>query len=531
MKSYRSALILLSFATLILNVPLRADEKEKGYSYARVVRLSLVQGDVQISRSGSADWEPGIPNMPLQQGFTIGTNNGRAEVEFESSVAMWVGENSIVQFTEMALSDGGRISRITLAQGTASFQVKLNSGDVFEVISSAFHVSIPSHSRFRVDAFRDGASLSVYEGTASVKDGDDVENVGSGKTFAIRGAAPAESKLTSNPGKDSWDAWVNERSAAYASGATQTQSYTDTPVSYGMDDLYNYGSWLDCAGYGFGWQPWNAGLGWSPFFNGYFDYYNGLGWTWISFEPWGWAPYHFGSWAYTPSCGGWMWLPGEYGFWNPAPVIFGRTGGGKISWWPRPVPNPREGIQTTAAVTKAQGRVGDAPVVAGAKGGIGNGFATSILDPDNHNDEVVGVMPEPPGKNGKMVMSEGGWHSSSKPPLVVPTAKNLAALRDGIAFDATENRFVNGEAASNKLPLLANGVREPHGVPHQPEPSSFIFSRDIGAGTLSPGHSSVALAASHEGGFSHGADSGGGSFGAHSGGGSSSSSASAGHSH
>jgi FecR protein len=529
MKSYRSALTLLGLAILILSSPLRADEK--GYSYARVVRLSFVQGDVQISRSGSSDWEPGIPNMPVQQGFSIGTNNGRAEVEFESGGVMWVGENSVVQFAEMALADGGRITRLTLAQGTASFQVKLNSGDVFEVTSSAFHVSIPNHSKFRVDAFRDGASLSVYEGTATVKDSANVETVGSGKTFANRGAAPAESKLISNPGKDRWDTWVNERSASIASGANQTQSYTYAPVNYGMDDLYSYGNWLDCAGYGFGWQPWNAGLGWSPFFNGYFDYYNGLGWTWISFEPWGWAPYHFGSWAYTPTCGGWMWLPGEYGFWNAAPVIFGRTGRGRISWWPRPVPNPREAIRTVAASATAHGKFADVPVVVGAKGGIGNGFATSVLEPDAREDEVVGAMPEPPGKNGKIVMSEGGWHFSAKPPLAVPTAKNLSALRDGVAFDATEYRFVNGEAASNKLPILANGVREPRGVPHRPEPSSFIFSRDVGSAMLSSGHPAASIASSHEGGFSHGAESAGGSFGAHSGGSSSSSSASAAHSH
>ncbi len=537
MKLSRSLVIFLGLASLILSAPLRADEKS--YSYARIVRLSVAQGDVQISRSGSSDWEPGIPNMPIQQGFTIGTNNGRAEVEFESGAAMWLAENSVVQFTEMALSDGGRITRLTITQGTASFQVKLSPSDVFEVNAPSFQVAVSNHSKFRVDAFRDGASLSVYEGTASVKDGSGTEVVGSGKTFAIRGSAPGDVKLASNPGIDSWDNWVNDRAGNILSGANLTQPYTNAPFSYGLNDLSSYGSWFDCAGYGYGWQPWGASAGWAPFYNGYFDYYNGLGWTWISFEPWGWAPYHFGSWAYTPSCGGWMWMPGLYGFWNAAPVIFVRTGNGNLGWRPRPVPrpNPHRPLQTLATTPNGpeRGKSGDVPIVIGAKGGIGNGFATRILPPEK-GDEVVGVMPEPPGKNGKIVMNEYGPRSSSKPPFAVPTARSLAALRDGVAYDAKENRFVNAEAAagkSEKLPVLANGIREPRGVPHQPEPSSFSFERASGAAAA--GHPGFTGAPSHDGGFSHGSESSGNSFasgGSHSsGGGASSSSAPAAHSH
>ena len=536
MKLSRSVVIFLGLSSLIFTAPLRADEK--GYSYARIVRLSMVRGDVQITRSGASDWEAGIPNMPIQQGFAIGTNNGRAEIEFESGAAMWVAENTVVQFTEMALSDGGRITRLTIAQGTASFQVKLSAGDVFEVNAPSFQVTVPNHSKFREDTFRDGASLSVYEGTASLKDGDSTEIVGTGKTFAMRGSAPGDAKLTPNPGKDSWDSWVNDRAGIILNGADQTQPYTNAPFSYGLNDLSSYGSWSDCAGYGYGWQPWGASAGWAPFYDGYFDYYNGLGWTWVSFEPWGWAPYHFGSWSYASSCGGWMWMPGSFGFWTGAPVIFGRTGGGRIGWRPRPVPNPRrsEHPLATASNGSVHGKFGDVPIVVGAKGGIGNGFATGILPPGKA-DEIVAVMDEPPGKNGRIGANEFGWRSTSKQPFAVPTARSLAALRDGVAFDAKENRFVNAEAAagaSEKLPVLANGIREPHGVPHQPEPSSFSFERESRAGTFAPGRSGISDVTSHSGEFSHGSESSHGSFdsgGSHSGGSSSSSSAPAAHSH
>ena len=234
-------------------------------------------------------------------------------------------------------------------------------------------------------------------------------------------------------------------------------------------------------------------------------------------------------------------MPGAYGFWSGAPVTFVRTGGGRIGWRPRPLPNPRHPVQhlSTASNGSVHGKFGDVPIVVGAKGGIGNGFATGILPPDKA-DEIVAVMDEPPGKNGRIGANEFGWRSTSKQPLAVPTARSLAALRDGVAFDAKENRFVNAEAAtgaSEKWPVLANGIREPHGVPHQPEPSSFSFERESRSGTFAPGRSGISDVTSHGGEFSHGTESSHGSFdsgGSHSSGGSSSSSSSsapAAHSH
>src|SRR4029077_5304907 len=81
-------------------------------SYFRIVRLSYVSGDVQIVRADQSDkWQAAYANMPIQQGFTLGTNDGGAEVEFESGSALWLAEKSMLQFTELALSDGGRITK------------------------------------------------------------------------------------------------------------------------------------------------------------------------------------------------------------------------------------------------------------------------------------------------------------------------------------------------------------------------------------------------------------------------------------
>ncbi|MEO0230804.1 MAG: DUF6600 domain-containing protein, partial [candidate division WOR-3 bacterium] len=35
----------------------------------------------------------------------------------------------------------------------------------------------------------------------------------------------------------------------------------------------------------------------------------GIGWVWVSYEPWGWIPYRYGSWMYVSGYG-WVWIPG-----------------------------------------------------------------------------------------------------------------------------------------------------------------------------------------------------------------------------
>jgi len=60
-----------------------------------------------------------------------------------------------------------------------------------------------------------------------------------------------------------------------------------------------------------------------------------FGWTWVSYETWGWLPYHYGRW-YRDTRVGWVWLPGDsvtFRFWSPGLVAFYR-GTGWVSWGP-----------------------------------------------------------------------------------------------------------------------------------------------------------------------------------------------------
>lgn len=106
----------------------------------------------------------------------------------------------------------------------------------------------------------------------------------------------------------------------------------DVSVNLFYDNL-DGGSWFEVGNYGYCWQPDVAvnDQTWRPYADGYWAYTED-GWTWVSYEDFGWATYHYGRWVKLTDYG-WVWKPGYE--WGPAWVSW-RTGGNYIGWAPLP---------------------------------------------------------------------------------------------------------------------------------------------------------------------------------------------------
>jgi len=93
--------------------------------------------------------------------------------------------------------------------------------------------------------------------------------------------------------------------------------------------LKPYGHWVNHPTYG---QVWVSNeRGFSPYSTGGHWAYTDYGWTWVSTYDWGWAPFHYGRWAYETRYGGWYWVPGYD--WAPAWVAW-RGSGSYYGWAP-----------------------------------------------------------------------------------------------------------------------------------------------------------------------------------------------------
>lgn len=115
--------------------------------------------------------------------------------------------------------------------------------------------------------------------------------------------------------------------------APKAEAGVDVSLDFFYNNLGSDGSWVEVADYGYCWQPGVAvsNTSWRPYADGYWAYTD-VGWTWISYEDFGWATYHYGRWARLRDYG-WVWVPGNE--WGPAWVSW-RMGGDYVGWAPLP---------------------------------------------------------------------------------------------------------------------------------------------------------------------------------------------------
>ena len=131
-------------------------------SHARIIRLSLVQGDVRILHDSKGDplandkapWERAELNLPIRQHDVLATDNGRAEVEFENGAMAFINENSVLEFFDLSLDDGSLTTRLILRQGTGSFYVNPARDDYFSVTGGDFTAEAAGRSKFPHGQFR-----------------------------------------------------------------------------------------------------------------------------------------------------------------------------------------------------------------------------------------------------------------------------------------------------------------------------------------------------------------------------------------
>jgi Family of unknown function (DUF6600) len=116
------------------------------------------------------------------------------------------------------------------------------------------------------------------------------------------------------------------------------QARADVSIDFFYNNLPG-GNWIEVGDYGYGWQPdvATSDPNWRPYADGYWAYTD-VGWTWVSYEDFGWATYHYGRWANLGDYG-WVWFPGSDLEWGPAWVSW-RTGGDYVGWAPLPPRGP-----------------------------------------------------------------------------------------------------------------------------------------------------------------------------------------------
>lgn len=161
--SRSSNVLLVSFFAAIACLSAMAD------SHVRIVRLSYIEGGVQISRGPGRAYEKAIVNLPIIEGAKLKTADGRAEVEFEDGSTLRIVPDSTVEFSQLLLRDSGtKVSEVKVTSGTAYVNFTGSKDDEFTVRFGNNKIPLAHAAHMRVALGDDDSSVAVFKGLIQV---------------------------------------------------------------------------------------------------------------------------------------------------------------------------------------------------------------------------------------------------------------------------------------------------------------------------------------------------------------------------
>jgi hypothetical protein len=297
--------IAVTLAISLWSVPSRAD------SQARIVRLSDIQGDIEIDRGGQG-FQQAVLNLPIIQGSRLRAGyDGHAEVEFEDGTTVRITPGTVIKFTRLHLEDSGaKATTVNVLEGIAYISYAGTKGDDFMLTFDDEKAPLVKAAHIRLEMGHTKARLSVFNGELEVESPSGPVEVKKkhAVVFPLDEQTPplAPIALAKIP-SDSWDEDLENYHERYGKSGV----YRNPGYAFGFSDLQYFGSFSNLPVCGLSWRPFLASFDWDPFAAGGWAWYPGSGYSWVSAYPWGWAPYHYGSWQMCPGVG-WAWQPSNH---------------------------------------------------------------------------------------------------------------------------------------------------------------------------------------------------------------------------
>ncbi|HMA46272.1 MAG TPA: DUF6600 domain-containing protein, partial [Frankiaceae bacterium] len=299
--------------------PARADDDLPG----RVGRISEFAGQLYLSPEDRAtEWQGIGLNYPVSSGDNLWVGgDGRAEVDYGGGQFRLAGDTSV----HVSRLDENLLA-LFIAQGRVILRVRaLDPGESARIDAPNTQIQLTRPGLYRIDVVpdRQSTAVTVREGEAIVLLANGSQQALPGQMAIVTGPDPAAANVVNGTGQDGFDAWSADRDRYY--DRPRGNAYVSREM-VGYADLDQYGSWETAPEYGAVWFPGNVAPGWAPYQDGYWTSVAGFGLTWVDAAPWGYAPFHYGRWAWVH--GRWGWCPGAYvarPVW--APALVGWVGG------------------------------------------------------------------------------------------------------------------------------------------------------------------------------------------------------------
>ena len=295
---------------------------------ARYARLGEFDGAVEVQLRAADQWMPAERNLPLPESAWLRTGAAsRLEIELDEGSAWRLGPDSQGEISDYSrLSTGQRVTLLSLDHGLAYFTGQAERKDVLMLAVPGAQVTLSRAARVRLEAEETWSQISVIEGVVRFSSPAAEIDLREGQTTRVEPAHPARFFLYKEVASMESDHWSEARDKALA----VSPSAGHVNQRYGLVDLDTAGTWTQTEILGAVWKPKVIPAGWAPYRNGRWRWYDALGYTWVSDDPWGWLPYHYGRWTRMENLG-WVWAPARTAVFKPGEVYW--LYGAKLAGW------------------------------------------------------------------------------------------------------------------------------------------------------------------------------------------------------
>lgn len=280
-------------------------------------RIRTLVDSATLQREREQDRVAATVNAPVFPGDGIEVGSGPLELQLPEGSLIWLDAGARIQLLAVKGSseDSGEGTVLTLQEGTLEGDIvgEGNREAEMRIDTPESSIYLMSRGQFRVETSFGTTTVTSYRGVVELAGDEGSVLIRSGQQSRVEsGEAPEEPWPVNTLRRDSFGEWCEERAASYVSeSSTEEREFVEEvppPIRHYVTELDYYGDWRYVATYGWVWRPTVLQVGWRPYYSGYWTWCP-RGWTWVSYEPWGWLPYHYGRWNWVTSAG-WIWIPG-----------------------------------------------------------------------------------------------------------------------------------------------------------------------------------------------------------------------------
>lgn len=277
--------------------------------YNGEISIGNIRGDIIIRSETDGNIQLDRGNYPVFKGDRIITKNGSGELTMLSGASIKILEDSSIQVIDL------NPVNVSMKVEFGSFYVRCS--DISRLDITLTNAKITCNTRtvfFFKQESNDTFRINVHSGSLSINKGNQYHTLKTGDDVLFD-RFTTRRLVDTNPAR--WETYDYGYQGSYSS-----PSYLPREISVYASSFDRYGRWVYLSEYGYCWTPTSVNISiWSPFSCGKYIRRHGRD-IWISCEPWGWVPHHYGRWV-SHSYYGWLWVPPsrQRAVWQPFSVF------------------------------------------------------------------------------------------------------------------------------------------------------------------------------------------------------------------